>query len=115
MTPVFLYGTLLDPGVLALRSGDARLARRRLAPAMLRGYRRVVLRATPYPTLVADPRGRVQGLLLRPTAEALRCLAAYEGSPYRLVPVHVTTARGPRRARAWVTPRWRADVSRAWP
>lgn len=115
MTPVFLYGTLLDRGILARRSGDPRLRHRRLMPAVLRGHRRVALRATPYPTLVADARGAVTGLLLRPHAAALRCLAAYEGPPYRLAPVRVATRFGPRRARAWITPRWRADPARGWP
>jgi len=77
---IFLYGTLLDVRVLARRSGDARLARRRPVPAALDGHCRVVLRATPYPTLVPGP-GIVQGVLLRPTAEALRRLATYEGPP----------------------------------
>lgn len=115
MIAVFLYGTLLDRRVLARRSGDRRLARRRLMPATLPGHRRVVLRATPYPTLVRDPRHAVRGLLLRPTVDTLRRLAAYEGPPYRLAPVRVTTAHGPRRVRAWITPRWRADPSRDWP
>jgi gamma-glutamylcyclotransferase (GGCT)/AIG2-like uncharacterized protein YtfP len=112
---IFLYGTLLDRSVLARRSGDARLGRRRLTPATLDGHRRVALRATPYPTLVADAHGTVQGVLLRPSPDALRRLAAYEGLPYRLAPLRVTTAWGPRRVRAWITPPWRADAVRDWP
>lgn len=111
---IFLYGTLRDRGVLARRSGDARLKRRPLMPATLDGHRRVFLRATPYPTLIADQCRAVQGVLLRPAPEALRRLAAYEGAPYRLMPIRVTAPLGPRRVRAWVTPRWRADPSRDW-
>lgn len=112
---IFLYGTLLDRRVLAVRSGDARFRRRRLTPATLAGHRRVVLRGTRYPTLVIDSRAVVHGVLMRPPPDAMRRLAAYEGPPYRLSPIRVATARGPRRVRAWITPRWRADVARAWP
>ncbi len=41
---LFLYGTLLDPGMLARRSGDAALPARRV-PATLTGFRRVTVRA----------------------------------------------------------------------
>ena len=41
-------------------------------------------------------------------------LAAYEGACYRLVPVRVETARGWRRARAWVAAHWRAAET-PWP
>ena len=112
MLPLFLYGTLLDPRVLARQSGEPRLARC-LMPARLRGFRRVFLRGTPYPTLVAG-KGKVKGALLRPTPEALTRLKAYEGPGYRLTPLIVRTARGPRRARAWIAPPWRADARRDW-
>jgi len=111
--PIFLYGTLLDASVLARRSGDPGLARRAV-PARLAGHARVTLRGTPYPTLVPDARGVVDGVLVRPTPRALAALAAYEGASYRLVPVRVTTPRGACRARAWMAPRWRADRRRAW-
>jgi len=110
--PVFLYGTLLDPRVLARRSGDARLARQ-LSPATLSGWRRVQLRGTPYPTLVRGA-GHTAGALLRPTHAAMQKLAAYEGASYRLLPVRVTTRRGPRFARAWMAPPWRA-APMPWP
>ncbi len=114
MMALFLYGTLLDPSLLAAKSGDAALIRRAV-PALLPGYRRVLLRGTPYPTLLPDPRARVEGLLLpRIDSRALGRLAAYEGPPYRLAPVRVLTPRGPRRAWAWLTPRWRADAACAW-
>lgn len=113
--PVFLYGTLLDPGVLARRSGDVRLARRRPVPARLAGSRRVALRGTAYPTLVADADAWVDGMLVRPAPSAMRRLVAYEGPAYRLVPLRVTVARGPRRARAWVARPWLAEPRRPWP
>ena len=104
---LFLYGTLLDPEVLARQSGDRKLARR-LKPARLEGYARTGLLGTPYPTLVRRPGAETRGAVLRAGPAALRRLAAYEGPQYRLVPVRVETPRGPVRARAWVAARWRA-------
>jgi gamma-glutamylcyclotransferase (GGCT)/AIG2-like uncharacterized protein YtfP len=104
---LFLYGTLLDPRVLARQSGERGLARR-LRPARLEGYARTGLRGTPYPTLVPRPGAWTPGAVLRADPEARRRLAAYEGAQYRLVPVRVETRRGPVRARAWMAPRWRA-------
>ncbi|WP_345892985.1 gamma-glutamylcyclotransferase family protein [Roseomonas acroporae] len=112
MPAVFLYGTLLDPAVLARRSGDPSLARR-ARPAVLHGWRRVILRGTPYPTLLPAPGAEVTGLLIRPGAAAMARLRDYEGPSYRLVPVRVATARGPRNALAWCAARWRAGAA-AW-
>lgn len=113
MTLLFLYGTLLDPRVLEAMAGQPGLARR-LRPARLPGWRRVALRGTPYPTLVPAPGEVTKGALLRVGGAALGRLAAYEGPPYRLVPVRVATARGPCLARAWVAPPWRAEAARPW-
>lgn len=112
MLPLFLYGTLLDPAVLARQTGQRHLARR-LVPAEAAGVARVFLRGTPYPTLLAAP-GRVRGALLRPGPAALARLKAYEGPGYRLTPLVVRTARGPRRARAWIAAPWRAAPGLAW-
>lgn len=111
---LFLYGTLLDPAVLARMSGEPALARR-LRAARLDGWRRVFLRGTPYPTLVATAGAGVQGAVLRVGPAALARLAEYEGSAYALAPVSVATARGTVRARAWIAPAWRADAARPWP
>ena len=104
---LFLYGTLLDPAVLARQGGERGLARR-LRPARLEGFLRVGLRGTPYPTLVRREGAVTQGAVLRAGPAARRRLAAYEGPEYRLVPVRVVTRRGPVRARAWMAARWRA-------
>jgi hypothetical protein len=113
--PVFVYGTLLDPAIFRRFAGRAPL--RRALPARLIGWRRVLLRGTPYPTLVRGGKGaagEVGGLLLpRLAPPSFARLAAYEGASYALVPVRVATPRGPRRARAWVAARWRAG-DRAW-
>jgi len=111
---LFLYGTLLDPAVLARMSGEPVLPRR-LRPARLAGWRRVFLRGTPYPTLVEDAASVVEGAVLRAGPAAVARLAAYEGSAYAMVPVTVATARGAVRARAWIAPAWRADAARPWP
>jgi gamma-glutamylcyclotransferase (GGCT)/AIG2-like uncharacterized protein YtfP len=113
MTPLFLYGTLLDRRRLARISGDPRLARA-TRPATLNGHARVRCRGTPYPTLIPAA-AAVAGRLLRPTPAALRRLAAYEGPLYRLIPVTVATPGGPRRARAWCVPRRLADATLPWP
>jgi gamma-glutamylcyclotransferase (GGCT)/AIG2-like uncharacterized protein YtfP len=111
---LFVYGTLLDPGVLRRVSGDDALARG-LRPARLNGWRRVFLRGTPYPTLVPAAGATVNGAVLRAGDAALARLSAYEGSAYALVPVGVVTTRGALRARAWIAPTWRADAARDWP
>ena len=104
---LFLYGSLLDPKVLARQSGERRLARR-FCPAILPHHARRPLRGTPYPTLIRQPGAVTEGALLRPGPAAFRRLAAYEGAEYRLTPVRPLTPRGPVCARAWIAPRWRA-------
>jgi gamma-glutamylcyclotransferase (GGCT)/AIG2-like uncharacterized protein YtfP len=110
--PLFLYGTLLDAGMLERMAGQKGLALR-LRPARLEGFVRVHLRGTPYPCLVPGA-GAVKGALLRVSGAALAKLAAYEGPPYALRPLRVMGPRGPVWARAWVVPRWRADAI-PWP
>jgi len=109
--PLFLYGTLLDPALLAAKAGRRP---RGLVSARAPGFRRVTFRATPYPTLVPGA-DSVAGVVFRPTVCALRRLAAYEGPGYRLRPLRVVTARGPVWARAWMVARHLADATRPWP
>ena len=115
MPPLFLYGTLLDPRILAAQSGLRGLSRS-ARPARLAGWARVTLRGTPYPTLFRQAGAETTGAVVRVGPQALRRLAAYEGPSYRLVPVRVAMAgRGQaRRARAWVAPPWRAAAGLAW-
>ena len=98
---LFLYGTLLDPAVLDRHAAEPGL-HRRLRPARLRGFARVALRGTPYPTLMPRPGAVTEGAVLRAGPAARRRLAAYEGPEYRLMPVRLDTPRGPVRARAWI-------------
>jgi gamma-glutamylcyclotransferase (GGCT)/AIG2-like uncharacterized protein YtfP len=103
---LFLYGTLLDPAIFARFAGRAPL--RRAIPARTQGWRRARLRGTRYPTLLRGE-GEVAGLLLPLVpASGFARLSAYEGASYRLVPLRVATRFGPRRARAWLAPAWRA-------
>jgi gamma-glutamylcyclotransferase (GGCT)/AIG2-like uncharacterized protein YtfP len=98
---IFVYGSLLDPAVLARQSGRRGLHRGAMN-AVLKGWRRAMLRAAPYPTLLRDRHGQVAGLLLRLGGAALRRLVAYEGAAYALRPVRVRTMRGVRNCWAWI-------------
>ena len=104
---LFLYGTLLRPSLIA------RFAGRRVAmtPAALRGWRRVRLRGTAFPTLRRAP-GQVAGAVMDADAATLHRLAAYEGVRYRLQSVIVRTVRGPLPAHAWIAA---AATHRPWP
>ena len=93
---LFLYGTLLDPTVWARRAGVNRPA----LPAILFGWRRVGLRASPYPTLRRG--GSVAGAVRDVSATTLQRLIAYEGPRYRLTRVVVATARGKTAAWTWI-------------
>jgi gamma-glutamylcyclotransferase (GGCT)/AIG2-like uncharacterized protein YtfP len=104
---VFLYGTLMDPAVARRIAGQDRFVRE-ARPALLAGYRRVLLRGTPYPTLVRDARGVVHGLLAEVPPSVLRRLSAYEGPLYRFVAVRVLCAGATLAARAWIAPEGRA-------
>jgi gamma-glutamylcyclotransferase (GGCT)/AIG2-like uncharacterized protein YtfP len=104
---LFLYGTLLDPDLLA------RFARHpaALVPATLRGWRRVALPVGRYPTL-CRARGQVEGALSTVDGRTFARLAAYEGPAYRLTRVSVRTAKGNTTAQAWIAP---GGTHRAWP
>ena len=105
---LFLYGTLLDPARLAACAGPGL----RPVAAVLRGYRRVGLRFTPYPTLTRAWRGRVEGAVVDVTAPGVRRLMAYEGPRYRLLRVAVRSVRGNTVAFAWIAA---AATRRPWP
>jgi gamma-glutamylcyclotransferase (GGCT)/AIG2-like uncharacterized protein YtfP len=108
---IFVYGTLLDPLTLARRAGTPGLGRR-LAPALLAGYRRTGLRLSRYPTLRRDPAHVTDGAVVDIPAAALRRLAAYEGPRYRLCRRMAGTPAGPRPAWLWIA----AGATRApWP
>jgi gamma-glutamylcyclotransferase (GGCT)/AIG2-like uncharacterized protein YtfP len=106
---LFIYGTLLDLGLLSRLLGRPAMVQ----PAVLEGWRRVRLRGTPYPTLV-PARDEVWGGLIFADAPALRRLHRYEGPRYRLVPVRprVTGSRAVTPAYAWIA---KGATIRVWP
>jgi gamma-glutamylcyclotransferase (GGCT)/AIG2-like uncharacterized protein YtfP len=108
---VFLYGTLLDPRVLAARAGRRGL---RGVPATLPGWKRVALRGQPYPTLVRARRHSVRGLVVTLAGAPLRNLQAYEGAAYRLRPVRLRLPRGCLAALAWIAQPTLAAAGSAW-
>lgn len=90
----FFYGTLLDDAVRGqvLRR---QVPRQQMRRAVLSGFRRVYRRDAAYPVLVADPAGRVEGLLvIGLNARDGARLAAYEGPEYALVRRPVKTGDG---------------------
>ena len=104
---LFLYGTLLDTNLLATFAGRPVA----IAPATLRGWRRVALPDSRYPTL-RRARGVVEGGLVRVNRHTMRRLAAYEGPSYRLTRIVVRTARGNAAASTWIAP---GGTPRDWP
>lgn len=108
---VFLYGTLLDPRVLAARAGRHGL---RGVPAVLPGWRRVFLRHQPYPTLVRARRHAVRGRIVSLAGAPLRRLRAYEGAAYRLLPVRPLASSGRITAHAWIAAPALAATDTPW-
>jgi gamma-glutamylcyclotransferase (GGCT)/AIG2-like uncharacterized protein YtfP len=96
---LFLYGTLLDPALLARFAGRPIP----LIPATLHGWRRVALPGGRYPTL-RRMRGMVIGAVATVDGRTLARLTAYEGPAYRLRPLIVSVARRKTVAQAWIAP-----------
>jgi gamma-glutamylcyclotransferase (GGCT)/AIG2-like uncharacterized protein YtfP len=107
---LFLYGTLLDAGMLSRRGGRA-VAASRMIQATLHGWQRVARRGGRYPTLRRDRTGAVRGALVDVPAPALGRLVAYEGPAYRLLRVVVATSNGKSSACTWIAP---AGTRRPW-
>ena len=104
MAPLFVYGSLVDPAVLARVCGG-RVGAFPSEPAVLDGHRRVFVAGAWYPTLVPRAGGRVEGLLLDGLGrDSLRRLGDYEGPEYEIRAVTVTgERRGPVTARCFLT------------
>lgn len=87
--PLFVYGTLSDPDLLAAVLGR-RVDRQHMLVAVAPGFRAVHYPQRVYPALVRAPGGRASGLLiLHLTAFERDVLDAFEGAEYRreIVPV----------------------------
>ncbi len=93
---IFLYGTLTDPCGFGYCAGQP--LRATPVPAILRNYRRVLLRGTRYPTLRRARGHAVQGVIMRVNADMLVRLQNYESDRYRRIKFLVHTAYGPQRA-----------------
>ncbi len=91
---MFFFGTLMDPDVLSAVLGRLPAAAQREA-AFLRGMRRVLVAGRPYPMLIPQPAGRVEGVLVSGLSDRdIERLAYYEGWEYVSEPVTVRTLAG---------------------
>jgi gamma-glutamylcyclotransferase (GGCT)/AIG2-like uncharacterized protein YtfP len=96
---LFAYGTLELPAVLAKVTGREHLAR----AAVLSGYARYLLARYPYPAMVADPAGSVEGsVFLDLDAAAFARLDAYEGDLYERCELSVRVGDAVVRAQSYV-------------
>lgn len=101
--PIFVFGTLRDPDVLALALGDAR-GEVEPASASLPGYTALTAAAGPFPALRSAPGAAAPGLLLLPGSALVReRLDSFEGPfAYALVPVTVEGPEGQVEALAYL-------------
>jgi hypothetical protein len=94
LPPLFLYGILRDPDILAAVLGRT-VAERDLVAAKAPDCAAVYFPGQLYPALVQRPGRAAPGLLLtHATKDDLAALDAFEGDEYRRGPVQVATARG---------------------
>ena len=94
---LFFYGTLMDRDVLGRVVGRP-FAPERLKPASLAGWRRARALGQPYPIVLADPAGTVEGVVVnRLGPDDVARLRRYEGDGYDLVPTQVTQEARARR------------------
>lgn len=89
--PLFLYGTLRDPDILAAVLGRL-VAPADLAAATASGCVAVYYPGRLYPALVRRAATAAPGLLMRATADDLAALDAFEGDEYRRGALEVATA-----------------------
>lgn len=86
---LFFYGTLLDEDIRTSVLGSDFLPDS-VAPAILKGWRRVGVAGRTYPTLIPHPTGRVSGLAVCGLDQAqMRNLLRYEGGEYCLREVRI--------------------------
>jgi hypothetical protein len=101
LQPLFFFGTLTDIDLLAYvlqRPIDLD----DLAPASLRGFRRVRAEAVSYPVLIADPDGSVAGCMLRrATRRDIVRINHFESGEYR-AELHPVVLAGGATHPAWL-------------
>lgn len=91
---MFFFGTLMDVDILTTVLGRVPAASDREV-AFVRGWRRVFVAGRPYPMLIPQAGGRVEGLLVSGLGDR-DCgrLAFYEGWEYVTAPVSIRTLSG---------------------
>ncbi len=99
----FVYGTLMEPQVLSLVSGE-RFDAVRLRPAVLPDYRRVRVADATYPGIYPSEGSEVEGCLVRGLSEgAVRRIDAFENDGYDRHNLQVISGQGtPVKAAAYV-------------
>lgn len=96
---LFVYGTLLEPGIMRRVCGTVPSSR----PASLRGFVRGGIAGEPYPAIIRSPGSRVEGRLYSPVPSRLIVrLDRYEGRMYRRWRVLVDVAGESRPAHVYV-------------
>ncbi len=90
----FFYGTLIDQDVMALVIGR-RLPPQAYEPASITSFSRRRASGASFPVLTPDPKGRVQGVVVRGfSGRDVALLSAYEGKGYCMVPRNVWQSDG---------------------
>jgi nudix-type nucleoside diphosphatase (YffH/AdpP family) len=98
VTPIFFYGSLRDPGLLEIVLGRA-VDPAHLEPARVAGHAARRIAGETYPVLLPAPGAVASGVVFHhPSAADLARLAYFEEVEYRLAPITVETASGPRDA-----------------
>lgn len=88
---LFCYGTLMVPEVIASLIGRSIQG----TQAVLKGYRRGVIRGQTYPGILPQPEGEVSGILYQTlTEEEVMILDHYEGEMYVLAEVLIMSGAG---------------------
>lgn len=93
--PLFVYGTLRDPDILAAVLGRT-VSSQDLVAATAPDCAAVYFPGELYPALVTRLGHAAPGLLLmQPTSDDIAALDAFEGDQYRRGPLQATTPAGP--------------------
>lgn len=100
--PLFVYGTLRDPDILAAVLGHP-LPAAQVTPAKASGYRVIAYPGRTYPALAASTSDTASGLLLRGLSPLdLARLDAFEGVEYHRATITVLSQTTPQRALAYL-------------
>ena len=112
--PLFIYGTLRDPDILAAVLGRE-VPLEALQPATAEGFKTVYYPGQVYPALVAAPGEAATGALLQGLSAAeLAALDAYEGDEYRRGSLLVRADAGDVNALTYLPARVIAPDAPAW-